>query len=111
MRSDRALKTNRYWVAFLFLILGTVVGVWHNRRVAAGKPDYVAGTIRAIVAIPSGAFRGLSGWFGRETEWITRGRQLAAENRKLRDQVADLQGQNNQLREASIDLDRMRADL
>jgi rod shape-determining protein MreC len=33
------------------------------------------------------------------------------ENRELRDRVAALEGENNQLKEAQIDLDRIRADL
>lgn len=111
MRSDRAPTARRVWVALTFIILGTLVGVWHNRRVSSGKPDYVAGMARGIVAVPVRAFRGISGWLGNQTGWITRGRSLAEENRKLRDEVADLQGQNNQLKEAQINYDRLRTDL
>jgi rod shape-determining protein MreC len=111
MRTDRAPGARRLWVALIFLVLGTVAGVWHNRRVDSGKPDYIAGSVRFIVSVPARAFRGVSGWIGNQTEWIGRGRRLAAENRDLRDRVAVLEGENNQLKEAQIDLDRLRSDL
>ncbi len=111
MRSDRAPAARRYWAALVFLILGTVAGVWHNRQINSGKPDYIAGSLGAVIAVPARAFRGVSGWIGNQSEWIRRGRSLAVENRTLRDRVAELEGENNQLKEAQIDLERIRADL
>ena len=111
MRSDRAPAARRYWVALVFVVLGTVAGVWHNRRIRSGKPDYISGVLRVVISGPARAFHGVSGWIGNQTEWIRRGRSLAVENRNLRNRVAELEGENNQLKEAQIDLDRLRADL
>jgi len=111
MRSDRAPSARRYWVALIFLVLGTVAGVWHNRCVRSGRPDYVAGSLRIVVSGPARAIHSVSGWCSRQTEWIRRGRSLAEENRKLRERVAELEGANNQLKESQAELDRIRADL
>ncbi len=111
MRSERAPTARRYWLALLFLILGTAVGVWHNRRVSSGRSDPLAGIVRNVVSAPVRGLRSTSSWFGKQTDWITHGRQISEENRQLREQVATLQGENNTLTESQIELQRLRDDL
>src|SRR5581483_2233569 len=53
----------------------------------------------------------VSRWCGEQTGWLFQGRALAEENRRLRERVAALEGENAALREAQINYDRLRDDL
>lgn len=111
MRSETTPRARRYWAALILLILGALLGVWHNRAVARGSQDPVVGTVRGALATPVGWLNGISRWFGRQTGWLFRGRAAEEENRRLKERVAQLEGENAALREAQTNLDRLRADL
>src|SRR5579871_6022949 len=108
MRSERTPHARRYWAALVFLLLGVLAGVWHNRRIDHGRPDYLVGATRGVVAPPAGALGRISHWFGAQFAWITHGRSLETENTQLKARVAELEGENAGLREAQINYDRLR---
>jgi rod shape-determining protein MreC len=56
-------------------------------------------------------FRSVSGFCGRQTEWIWKRRSLATENQKLRQENEALRGRLSALTEAQISYDRLRGDL
>ena len=111
MRSERTPSARRYKAALFFLILGALAGVWHNRTMASGKPDVVVVLFRTILAPPANALGSFSRWCSVQTGWLFHGRTLAKDNRDLHTRIAQLEGDNTRLREAEIDLDRMRHDL
>jgi rod shape-determining protein MreC len=111
MGSDSRTGARRYWPVLIFLMLGTLAGAWHERATDHGRPDMVAGAVRTVVAPPAGLLARVSHWCGDQIGWITRGRTLADENRKLTQQAADLEQENARLREVDTENARMRADL
>ncbi len=111
MRSEKTPNVRRYWAALTFLILGALIGVWHNRVTARGQQDPVVSLVRGVLARPVGWLHGASQWFGAQTGWLFRGRALDAENRRLRDRMAQLEGEAAALREAQVNYDRLRDDL
>lgn len=111
MRSADSPRPRRYWGVLIFLLLGTLAAAWHNRAIGANRPDPVAGTVRGVVAPPAGVMARVSRWFSGQTGWLLKGRELAAENQTLKARVAQLEGENVALREASINLERLRDDL
>lgn len=111
MRSEKTPSARRYWAALIFLLVGTLAGAWHNRQVDHGKSDVVVGAVRGVVAPPASALGKVSRWCGEQTGWLFRGRALAEENRRLRERVTTLEGENTALREAQINYDRLRDDL
>jgi len=111
MRSDQKPRTGKYGAVVIFLLLGVLAGAWHNRMKDRGRQDIVAGVTREVVAPPAGALAGISRWFGAQTGWLLRGPATAAENRRLRERVAELEGQNAALQEAQTKYVLMRDDL
>jgi rod shape-determining protein MreC len=111
MRTERTPPARRYWAALLFLLLGTLAGVWHTRTTDKGKPDLIVGAVRGAVAPPANALNRFNRWFGDQTGWIGRGRALADENEKLRQRVAELESQTTALAEADIKLNKLKDDL
>lgn len=111
MRAERTPRAGRYWAVVIFLGLGTLAGIWHNRQVERGRPDYLAGAVRYVIAPPARLAGKVSHWFGAETEWLTHGRSVAADNQRLRARVAELEEANASLREAQTSYDRLRADM
>lgn len=111
MRTERMPPARRYWAALLFLMLGTLAGVWHNRKTDRGQPDMVVGAVRGAVAPPANALHQFNRWFGEQTGWIGRGRALAEENTRLRQRVAELETENTRLQEADIKLEQLKDDL
>jgi rod shape-determining protein MreC len=111
MRSETTPRARRYWAALIFLLLGVLLGAWHNRVTTRGRQDPVVGGVRGVLAPPVGAMGSVSHWFGRQTGWLFRGHAADAENRSLKDRVAQLEGENAALREAQTNLDRLRGDL
>ncbi len=111
MRSETKPQARRYWAAFLFLLLGTLIGGWHNRAARLGSSDPVVGGVRGVLARPVGGLHSASQWLGTQTGWLFRGRGLNAENRRLREQVAQLEGEAAALRETQANYQRLRNDL
>src|SRR5579871_1397745 len=112
MRSEeRSPNARRYWAVLLFVVLGTLIGVWHNNRNDRGAQDYVEGGVRGVVAPPANALGRVSHWFGAQTYWLFHGHAVAEENQKLKERVAELEGENAALREMQINYDRLRDDL
>jgi rod shape-determining protein MreC len=91
--------------------LGALLGAWHNHQVDRGRTDVVVTVVRGAIAPPALLLRRTSIWIGRETGWVFRGRRDAIANRALRRRVVELRDENLRLREAQVDLDRLRADL
>lgn len=111
MRSETTPHARRYWAALSFLLLGVVLGVWHNRATVGGRQDPAVGFVRGVLATPVGWVNGISRWCGRQTGWLFHGRAAEAENRQLKERVAQLEGENAALKEAQVNLDRLRDDL
>jgi rod shape-determining protein MreC len=111
MHPDHPPRTKRYIILLILTLCGTMAGAIHNRAVDHGKQDPVTVVVRGVVTPPASAFSRITGWFSAQTGWLFHGRSLAGENRRLRDRVAFLEGQNAQLREAGIKYDQLRDDL
>ena len=101
----------RYGPALLCLLLGLLLGAWHNRTTDRGRPDLVAGAARSVVVPPAAILGGVSRWVHAQTGWLFHGRAPAEENRRLKAQVTALQAENAALQEARIENDRLRDDL
>src|SRR4051812_48511046 len=112
MRSEeRSPRARRYWAVLVFVLLGTAIGIWHNNRSDRGKPDYVEGAVRGVVAPPANALGKITHWFGAQTDWFSNSHHLADENRKLKERIAELEGENAALHETQINYNRLRDDL
>ena len=112
MRSqERSPHARRYWAVLIFVVLGTLIGIWHNNRNDRSKPDYIEGGVRGLVAPPANALGKVSRWFGGQTQWLFSGHSLADENRRLKERITELEGENAALHETQINYDRMRDDL
>lgn len=111
MRSDQSSPARRYWVALILLLVGAVVGVWHNRTTASGRTDYISGAAQAIVSPPARLLHGMTRWFGHQTDWLLRARSLAADNQRLQARMADLELENARLKELEGRYDQLRDDL
>lgn len=111
MRSETTPRARRYWAALIFLLLGILLGVWHNRVTARGGQDAVVGGVRGVLATPVGWMSGATHWFGTQTGWLFRGHTVDMENRRLKERVAQLEGENAALLEAQTNYNRLRDDL
>lgn len=104
-------KPIRFWPLALMLILCALLGAWHNRSVRSGRTDLLTSEIQSTLAPPASFSTSLSHWFGNNLNWIFRGHTLAAENRRLKQQVAELRGQNAALQEEAIQNLQLKQDL
>ncbi len=111
MRSERTPSARRFKATLVFLLLGALAGVWHNRTMAKGKPDVLVVLIRTVIAPPANALGRFSRWCSVQTGWVFHGYSLARENRDLHARVAELEGENTRLREAEVDLVRLTQDI
>lgn len=111
MHSDRTPPTRRYGLMVLFLVMGALMGAWHNRAADRGRSDMVAGAVRGAVSPPASLLGRASRWVSVQTGWLFHGHSVSLENQRLRAQVAQLQQENAQMREAQIDVGRLRDDL
>jgi len=111
MRMERKSPLQRYGAVVVLVGAGVGIGVWHNTQTRQGKPDFVAGSARLLVAGPASGLERFAGWFSAQTGWIFKGRGVAAENDRLSRRVADLESENARLREVQISYERLRADL
>lgn len=111
MRSETTPHARRYWAALVFLALGILLGVWHNRVTTHGYQDRTVGAVRGVVAPPVGWMGSISHWFGRQTGWLFRGHATEDENRRLKERVAQLEGEKAALLEAQTNYSRLRDDL
>lgn len=111
MRSERTPRARRYWAALVFVLCGTLAGGLHNRAVRQGRQDISSGVARTLLAPPAQGANGVSRWLARQTGWLVHGRGMDADNRRLRAQVEELQGQVAQLAELQTENERLRADL
>lgn len=111
MRTEREPRGRRYWVAATMVVLGILLGVWHNYASGRSSQDPVVGAVRGTVGPPATLLGRVSRWFSDQTGWIFHGRALAEENQRLKARVADLEGENAKLREAQTNWDRLRNDL
>src|SRR5258706_14098450 len=108
MRAERTPPARRYWAVLLFLVLGMLFGSWHNRQIDRGAADRVPGTVRGALAPPADALGKVSHWISRQTGWIFSGRSASEENRRLKERLEVLEGENASLREAQIKYERLR---
>ncbi len=102
MKAERTSASRKYGTALIFILSGSLLGVWHNRRVDSGKQDIVSGAVRTTVAPPASAINGVSRWLGDKTRWITEGRSSQDENVKLKARIAELEEENARLKESDI---------
>lgn len=111
MRAERTSASRKYGTAAIFLISGTLLGVWHNRRVDHGQQDIVSGAVRTTVAPPASAVNGVSRWLSDKTSWIYQGKSSHDENARLKDRIAQLEEENARLKEADIKYSQLKDDL
>ena len=93
------------------MILGTLIGIYHNAQTKNGRQDFVAGGVRAVLTPPAVVMNGFTQWIGSSTSWIFRGYGLAGQNRILQKQVEFLQSENTKLKEADIRYENLRNDM
>ncbi len=89
----------RFLPVVLCMFLGTGLGVWHNAAVARGANDPVTNVLRTVLAPMVAATDAVADWTTDTFTMLFRGRRLAAENARLRRQVARLTDEVNHLRE------------
>jgi rod shape-determining protein MreC len=111
MRAERTGASRKYGTALVFLICGTLLGVWHNRRIDSGQQDLVSGAVRTAVAPPAGAVNNASRWLSDKTGWLFKGKDAADENVRLRKRLAQLEEEVARLREVDIKLKQLKGDL
>lgn len=111
MRSEKTPNVRRYWGGLIFLLVGTLAGAWHNRQTDRGRQDGVTGAMRGVVAPPANALGSVSRWFSEQTGWIFHGHAVAVENQRLRERVAELEGENVTLREDGVKYEQLKNDL
>jgi rod shape-determining protein MreC len=93
------------------VLLGILLGVWHNRAAARERPDVVTSTVRTITAPVVRATGGVGAWFSRQFGWLLHGKSMDTENRRLKEEVARLREENARLREAEITAARLKQQL
>ncbi len=93
------------------VLVGIVLGLWHNRQVARGKSDFVTSSVRTVISPFVYVTHSVGGWFANQTSWLFRGKSLADENKRLKDENARLQFEVSTLRESDISLKRLRSQL
>src|ERR1041385_4498041 len=106
MRTERKSPISRYWPVTALVAAGVATGTWHNTHVRHGRQDYMAGTVRTVIAAPASVLERSTRWIGDQSGWVFRGRGLAAENERLARRVAELEAENARLREAQISFER-----
>lgn len=111
LRQERENRTHRFRVVIVCVVLGVVLGIWHNRRADSGRPNFVTGTIRAVTAPVVNGASSVGEWTGRQFGWLFRGRALAEENRRLRAENGRLRQEAAALREADTSARRLRQQL
>ncbi len=111
LQSQRPSGRTRYVGVTIVVVLGMLLGVWHNRRERAGLGDPVTSTVGLVTSPLVRGAVGTRRWFSRQTGWLLRGRSSDEENRRLRDRVRLLTEQNAELREAAATAQRLRKQL
>jgi rod shape-determining protein MreC len=95
----------------ILMAAAVFVGVYHNRRVAAGESDPVTSAVRTVTAPIVGLLRGMREWGGSTWAGLFRGRAVQEENAHLKARLTQLEFENARLREEAADLPRLRAQL
>ncbi len=72
----------------LFCVIGVFLGKWQNASRTAGHLDPISRFTQAVVGPLAGLFRSSENGFAEFMQGVVRASSLAAENRKLRSQVA-----------------------
>ncbi len=111
MRREPGKRRRKYLVVLTCVLLGVILGAWHDRAAERGVNDPVTGTIRTVTAPFVRAFGAVSEWFGRQIGWLVRGRSLDIENRSLRAENAMLKEDRARLRESDAGYRRLRQQL
>ncbi len=111
MIPNREPRTKRYWIALALLVLSVALGTCHNRALNKEGIDTPTSMVRGVTAPPVGVLGRVSDWFGRQGEWIFRGRRFAEENHRLEARIAELEGENAGLKEKAARYDQLREDL
>lgn len=111
LRRERERRRRRFLPVLICVLVGTAIGVWHNRQTARGRTDFVTSSVRAVTTPVISVVGGIGDWLGGQFGWLFRGRSLAAENRALREENDRLKQDNARLTEADISASRLRAQL
>lgn len=111
LQSQRPSRRIRTLGVALAVLLGTALGVWHNRRERQGLSDPVTSAVGTVTSPFVGAMVGAKRWVSRQAGWLVRGRTADEENRRLREEVRRLREQNAALLEASATAERLRKQL
>lgn len=110
LRKERN-RRRRFLPVLICILLGTAIGLWHNRQTARGRTDIVTSAVRTVTSPVVALFGGVGDWFGRQWGWLLHGRSLAEENRRLRLENDRLRLDNARLVEADATAQRLRAQL
>jgi rod shape-determining protein MreC len=111
LRKERDTRRLRFRGIATCVLIGILLGMWHNRQVSRGRSDIVTNSIRTVTSPFVNAASGVSGWFGRQFGWLFNGRSLAEENRRLHAENDQLRQENATLHEANITAQRLRLQL
>jgi rod shape-determining protein MreC len=111
LRKERDTSRKRFRGIIVCVLVGILLGMWHNRQVSHGRSDIVTNSIRTVTSPFVSAASGVGGWFGRQFGWLFNGRSLAEENRRLHAENDALRQENATLREADITAQRLRLQL
>ncbi len=111
LRQQRRRRAQRLLGFIACVLLGATLGVAHNRTVARGRTDPAVSTVRTITAPLVTGSSTTRRWASRQLGWLVRGRSMDAEVRRLRAENARLMAENAALREADINVQRLRTEL
>ncbi|MEP6756989.1 MAG: rod shape-determining protein MreC [Chthonomonadales bacterium] len=108
---DRESQRRRLIAVASCIIIGILLGVWHNYQTSRGRSDIITNTIRTVTTPFANAISATGGWIARQTGWIFAGKGVAEENARLKRENGALLEQANANREAIIANDRLRKQL
>ncbi len=97
MIPDRNQSLMRFWPLPLLVMLGAMLGVWHDNNLQHGRPDTLSALITTVASTPATLLSSTSQWVDHKTSWIFHGYQISRENRRLKSEIAALKQQNIQL--------------
>ncbi|MCL5283235.1 MAG: rod shape-determining protein MreC [Armatimonadetes bacterium] len=101
----------RYLGFIICIILGVALGIWHNLLLKHHRADPVESVVRLVTRPTLKAGHAVTQWLDRQVGWLFSGKTMAAENQRLRTQVAALKAQVAALQEADVENQQLRSAL
>ncbi len=112
MLPSNPTNRSRRWIGILVcVLLGVSVGVWDNRLERQGRSSLLSSPIRTITSPIASLLVAGRQWGNRQIGWLFRGRSADREIERLRERVAALEAENARLREAAVEVARLRRQI